>query len=81
MDGWNKRRAREQNEKLNCILRNQVAIMEAIEKGLYTYEHTARYGSEYADNLISRVEETQKIMHRQKGGKQAWGKIKENAIR
>ena len=47
MNAWNKRKERERDRKLDCILKNQIVIMEGLAKALYTYEHTARYGRDY----------------------------------
>ena len=60
MNAWNKRKERERDRKLDCILKNQIAIMEGLAKALYTYEHTARYGRDYIGPLEERAERTAK---------------------
>lgn len=47
---------------LLCIVKNQIAIMEAIKKLLETsYHHTSRYGSDYMDILQHRIDACEKI--------------------
>lgn len=58
MNAWNKRKERERDRKLDCILKNQIAIMEGLAKALYTYEHTSRYGGDYIKPLEKRAERT-----------------------
>lgn len=46
---------------LLCIIKNQIAIMEAVKKLLETYHHTSRYGSDYMDILQHRIDASGKI--------------------
>ena len=68
MNNWGKREKREENRKLNCVLRNQIEIMQAQRKELYTYEHISRFGHEYRDRLKKRIKETEKILHSVRAG-------------
>ncbi len=47
---------------LLCIIKNQIAMMEALEKLLSTYEHTAKYGLDYMNLLRHRIESSEKII-------------------
>lgn len=58
MNAWNKRRERERDKKLDCILKNQIVIMEGLAKSLYTYGHTSVYGDDYIRPLEERAERT-----------------------
>ncbi|TGY93411.1 hypothetical protein E5329_18505 [Petralouisia muris] len=60
MNAWDKRKERERDRKLDCILKNQIVIMEGLAKALYTYEHTSRYGRDYIGTLEERAERTAK---------------------
>ena len=60
MNAWDKRKERERDRKLDCILKNQIVIMEGLAKALYTYEHTSRYGGDYIKPLEERAEITVK---------------------
>lgn len=60
MNAWNKRKERERDRKLDCILKNQIVIMEGLAKSLYTYEHTSRHGRDYIEPLEERAERTAK---------------------
>ena len=59
--GWEKRKMLNQNRMLSCILKNQITLMEVTQKQLETYEHTARFGSDYMDKLQERIEDTRKF--------------------
>lgn len=58
MNAWNKRKERERDKKLDCILKNQIVTMEGLAKSLYTDEHTASYGDDYIGPLEERAERT-----------------------
>ena len=60
MNAWDKRKERERDRKLDCILKNQIVIMEALAKVHYPYEHMARYGKKYIKPLEERAERTAK---------------------
>jgi len=60
MNAWDKRKERERDRKLDCILKNQIVIMEGLAKALYTYEHTSRHGRDYIGPLEERAERTTK---------------------
>ena len=59
---WSKARTRKQEKMLSCILKNQMLIMQTMQTGLVTYEHTSRYGSYYRDKLIKGVNNTADIL-------------------
>lgn len=41
---------------LLCIIKNQVVMMEVMQKLLETYPHTARYGTDYMNKLQDRMD-------------------------
>ena len=46
---------------LLCIIRNQIAMMEAMKRLLEIHQHTAHYGTDYADILQYRIEACEKM--------------------
>lgn len=57
----NKKFTAKQAKILLCILKNQIAIMEAV-KMLFPYEHFAIYGDEYTDKLEKRIKSSKNIL-------------------
>lgn len=47
---------------LLCIIKNQTAMMEAMQKLLETYPHTVQYGTDYIDILQYRIDACGKII-------------------
>ena len=58
MNAWDKRREWERERKLDCIIKNQIVIMEGLAKSLCTYKHTSRHGGDYIGPLEKRAERT-----------------------
>lgn len=60
---WRRNRAKTDRHTglLLCIVKNQIAMMEAMKKLLETYPHTAKYGYDYMDILQDRIGACEKI--------------------
>ena len=57
----NKKFVAKQAKILLCILKNQIAMMEAV-KMLFPYKHFAIYGDKYVDKLEERIKSSKNIL-------------------